>query len=252
MRKQIFALLAAVSITGLTPTVFAEGPVLAQPTQSQPAQGQGPVMAPEGQPVYYEEAPPPGTMEAAPPPPTAQQGRGIEYGAHLLVPIFATNPVAVLDNGVDTGSANAGFGLGLQARAGWEFGYGFSAEINIGGTFNTMNGEIGGVDIDPDTSLYMLWIGAGARYSFLNPSAIVPFVGAGGGILFQSFCANDAPSCDLEPAGMVNALAGVIYEISPHIGLEAGLQANVVFANGDVFADTELFLSPFVGATLYY
>ena len=244
MRKQILAVAIAMSVAGWVDVASAEGP----------AQNQGPVMAPQGQQApasgYYQEAPPPEPVVTEAP--NAQQGRGIEYGAHLLVPIFVTNPVAVLDNGMTTGAADAGFGLGLQARAGWEFGYGFSAEINIGGTFNTMNGEIGGVDVDPDTSLYMLWIGAGARYSFLNPSAIVPFVGAGAGLLFQSFCPNDAPSCDLEPAATVNALAGVIYEVSPYLGLEAGLQANVVFANSSVFVDTEIFLSPFLGATLYY
>ncbi len=212
------------------------------------------VMTPQqgGQGQTYQPQPQPQPVQQEPQPVTAQQGRGLEYGAHLVVPIFITNPVAELvsPTGERVGGATAGFGLGLQARAGWEFGYGFAAELNIGATFNVMGAEEEGLEVDE--TLIMYWIGAGARYSFLNASALVPFVGAGAGLYFQSFCPNTAVECVADPAFAVNALAGLIYEVSPWVGLEAGVQFNAVFPNDTVFVETEMFLTPFVGATLYY
>ena len=187
---------------------------------------------------------------------TARQGRGLEYGGHLVIPFFVTNPVAVVVDGTGTpiAEANAGIGVGIQGRVGWEFGQGFTVELNAGGTFNTMDGELLGTgeSIDVDTSLVSFWLGAGARYSFLGASALVPFVGGGAGFYFWDFCPNDAIACDRELTFGVNALGGIIYEINPFVGLEAGLQATLIFANDAVFVDPELFLSPFLGATLYY
>lgn len=230
--------------------------------------GQEPVMQPQGgyvqpvqqQPIQQQQQPVMQQQQQQPVQ-TARQGRGLEYGAHLLVPIFLSNPVADITDtvtGTRVGGADAGFGLGGQFRVGWEFGSGLTVELNLGGAFNGMTGELAdsGIAVELDSNLLMGWFGAGVRYAFINPSALVPFVGGGISVYAVDFCSTETSACSSDATGFnatfsANVLAGIIYEISPFVGLEAGVQGTVVFSN-DVFVETELLLSPFVGVTLYY
>jgi hypothetical protein len=228
---------------------------------------QQPVMQPQGQPTYGEPQPQPAGQPqpgVQPQPvmqpteePSAQQGRGIEYGAHLLVPIFLTNPVTrvrVDDATTREGDVDAGLGLGIHGRIGWEFGAGFSIEANVGGLFSTVSGTIvdDGSSFDPQLTLLSFWLGAGARFAILNPSAFVPFVGVGAGVHFWDFCKDGDSTCESNSISVaVNGVVGFAYEISPFAAIEAGLQTNVAFP-GDAFTETEVYLMPFAGGTLYY
>lgn len=173
----------------------------------------------------------------------AQTGRGLEYGGHILIPIY---PSGIEFKDV-AGTVDMNVGIGIQGRIGWEFGQGFAADLNLGGMVNT-------VQNNTDLSLTAGWFGGGVRYSVLNASAVVPFVGAGvqvnvwtaqydsGGVIIES---------DSELTLGLNGIVGVIYEVSPYIGIEVGLQANLSFA-GETFKGSVFWLSPAVGATIYY
>lgn len=232
--------LCGVLILGLAPGVRAEGggpTVIMQPEQ-------GTVQPQVGQPVQPMQP-------AQPPAPTARQGRGLEYGGHLIIPIFLSNPIDTLPGA----NINTGVGIGIQGRIGWEFGEGLTLELNAGGTFNPINGEdtVTGETVDLNASLLSFWIGGGARYAFLGASALVPFVGAGAGVYFWDFCAEDRSVCtERELSFGLNAQGGIIYELNPFVGLEAGVQFMYLFANDQVFEEAELVLSPFIGATFYY
>jgi opacity protein-like surface antigen len=242
MQKAVFT---AVLVLSTTSSALAEGP-------------QGQVMAPQGQQQpYYQQQPAPVEEQ------TAEQGRGIQYGAHVLFPFYVTNPIATAD--VDYGDGvpvpsdiYAGFGLGIQGRVGWEFGYGFSAEVNLGILFNLLTAEsFDGFDSGSvDAVLTTFWVGAGLRYAFLNPSAFVPFLGAGVSLNFWDLCADDEAVCETNVIGVVpNAVVGFAFEISPWAAIEAGLQANLAIGASEAFsddADLEVYLTPFAGGTLYY
>src|SRR5262245_53370777 len=60
----------------------------------------------------------------------AQQGRGIEYGGHLVVPVWLTEDL--INNP----------GIGFQGRVGWEFAGGFTAELIVGFMTNGLPSDV--------------------------------------------------------------------------------------------------------------
>jgi hypothetical protein len=237
----------------LSPTVVAraEGPQPGQPVIVDPNAQQQVIADPNAQ--YAQPQPQPvtdasGNVEA-------QQGRGIEYGAYLMVPIFLTNPAGT---GPGSDARTVSPGIGVVGRIGWEFGAGFTAELTLGVQANNVSGEALGVS--GSATITNAFGGAGFRYSFLNASALVPFLGAG---LQLNFWGGDdisdgtvSTTNDFLAFG-VNGIAGLAYELSVDLALEAGVRADFTTqprnADGDAFFEGgQLMLSPFLGATLYY
>lgn len=194
---------------------------------------------PMGQPAYaqpgevqvVEQGPPP-----AEPMPMERQGRGIEYGGHIVVPFFLTE-----------GGNDYNVGIGLQGRAGWEFGN-VTLEGNIGWMFNSLAD-------DTDIALQNVWLGVGVRYSFFGPSALVPFIGAGAALNIWMLSIADAYGDYYSEDGKVtlgaNALVGFAYEINEDAAFELGCQGNFSL-KGEAFQDHQIWLTPFIGGTLYY
>ncbi|MEM9192912.1 MAG: hypothetical protein AAGF12_27300 [Myxococcota bacterium] len=206
----------------------------------------GPVMTPEGQPVQQQPQPQPVQQQ-----PTAAEGRGIEYGAHIFVPIFVT----------ETDLPDLTPGIGIAGRIGWEFGSGFSAELNLGiqaNFFGETTDGTGAVIIDSG-SLTSFYVGGGIRYAILTALRIVPFFGLGVAAHFFDGCAEATTGASVctdtrDVSVAANGVVGLAYEITAAAALEAGAQVNVLFPNGDnTFPrDTQVFVSPFIGGTLYY
>jgi hypothetical protein len=181
--------------------------------------------------------------------PSAEQGRGIEYGAHLVVPIWLTK--ADFESGSLPGDDPLRLdpGVGIQGRVGWEFAGGLSTELFLGYSSNRF-------EANEAERLTNLWVGAGMRYSFLNPSAFVPFIGASAQINFWSACAGDPKRdvevcVDSEASVGVNASFGLIFEATRNIGLEVGAVVHTDVAI-DVFDRFEAYVAPFAGATFYF
>jgi hypothetical protein len=248
--------LAVVLALVLSPTVVAraEGPQPGQPGQPvivDPNTQQQVVADPNAQYAQPQPQPVPdasGNVEA-------QQGRGIEYGAYLLVPIFLTNPSG---RALDSGPIAASPGIGVVGRIGWEFGGGLTLELTLGGHANNLSTDESGVT--RSATVTNIFGGAGVRYSFLNASALVPFLGAG---LQLNFWGSDNASDgtvsttnDYAALGL-NGVAGLAYELSVDLAIEAGVRADFTTqpknpAGEAFFEQGQLTLSPFFGATLYY
>ncbi len=189
---------------------------------------------------------------------TAETGRGIQYGAHLVVPIFV----------LQHQDMDLNVGIGVQGRIGWEFGSGLSAELSLGIMYNgARDGAYDEVDSagTPVTvswegyGLTTIWVGLGIRYAFLNPTAVVPFIGAG--ILvpiwsnaFRTSAGTVASEGDAVVSFGFDGVVGVQLEVSNNVGIEAGVQLNYTFAPtwDQIYASPEMWLSPFVGVTLYF
>lgn len=219
--------------------------VVASPVTSALAEGPQDGQAP---PPVYVQAQPQGYVapqqQVAEAPPDERGGRGIEYGLHLLVPIFARTPFADSAPGLKLSP-----GIGLQGRVGWEFPGGLTTELNLGVMYNSVTDGSG---FDTSVSLTNVWIGAGLRYSFLNASALVPFVGAGLAVNFwQAQSDFTGTTSDTEAGLGLNALFGFAYEVSPELAIELGAQANYAFATARS-VEHSVYFSPFVGGTLYY
>jgi opacity protein-like surface antigen len=173
----------------------------------------------------------------------AQEGRGIEYGAYLTVPIFV--------GGVMGDATNVG--VGILGRIGWEFGSGFAAELNIGVQYNGATLVDLGTGSTFDGGVTNVWGGAGLRYSFLNPSALVPFVGLGLQLNFWGADDGSGSTTNDSMAVGFNALAGLAYEVSADLAIEAGLRWDISGkGSNNIPGEATSYLSPFVGATLYY
>lgn len=229
----------------------AEGPQPGEPGYVDPNQQQyqqQPMGDPNQQQYQQQQQP---VVEEQTSTEQAQQGRGIEYGAHLFVPIFLTSPT-----GSEFVTTNPG--LGILGRVGWEFGSGFTAELNIGAQWNSLSVEVAG--ITSGGSFTNLFLGAGVRYSFLNASALVPFVGAGLQINFWGVDRSDDGSTSTTNDSLaigVNGVVGLAYELSADLALEAGVRVDYTTAGttdgpGTFFDGGQVYLSPFLGATLYY
>lgn len=175
---------------------------------------------------------------------TAEEGRGFEVGGHLVIPFYAARP-------------DLNPGIGVQGRIGWEFPRGLTVEVNIGVQANRFD-EI------YDDFLTAAWVGAGLRYAFLNPSAIVPFIGANLQASFWVQCYEDeltgeCVGSDTAVGVGVTPLVGIAWELGPRVGLEAGIQATLTFFDEDSDlvrfggADTvQAYISPFLGGTVYF
>lgn len=247
-------------VLGSVSVAHAEDPNAPPPDQTgtpvmQPTDGQQPVYQDQQQPqpVYQDQQQQPVYQDPQQQPvevveeeESAETGRGIQYGAHLVLPIF------LADNNTDL---DPGIGIGVQGRIGWEFGAGLSVELAIGIMYNP------GSSSDPGYTGYGLtdiWLGGGLRYSFLNETAIVPFIGAGLGVNLWSDTFTDAAGVTRStgqsvPTFGVNGTVGVQIEISPEIGLEGGAQINWTSDPGtDIAVRPTLWLSPFLGGTLYF
>lgn len=227
MRNAVW--IAIATIVGTSSGARAEGPTQPPPEQSSVQI----VEQPAGAVTVQQQEPQRG-------------GRGIEYGGHIVIPAWTG------DEG-DTFSV----GGGLQGRVGWEFGS-FTAELNIGFQVSPY--------ADPllsDFTLNAVWLGAGVRYAFFNPSALVPFVGAGLKANFWTASYTDPFTGEVTTSEKASGtlglvlLAGVAYEVTPDIAIELGIEVNGS-SGGDVFVDEDsnahdvMWVSPFIGATLYY
>lgn len=216
-------------------------------------------------------APPPGGEVQVQEQPVMEQraaGRGIQYGGHLLVSV----PV----HGVF--AEDFGPGFGIHGRIGWELPSGWSVELNLGFLYMTALDPDATAFVDSVAGIGSLYGGVGMRYGFLNPSALVPFIGAGLGLNFwvagSDTCyqgnsgavyAGSDVSCE-DPSGrtydtfggvslMGNASVGLIYELTTDLSVEAGVQYNLQWLPGP-FADSSGerggYLTIFGGGTLYY
>jgi hypothetical protein len=166
----------------------------------------------------------------------AQQGRGLQYGASLIFPIWLSDLGDQFNPGV-----------GIAGRIGWEIGGGLSLELGGGITWNGTKSDFA------DAALLDLFLQVGARYAILNPSRFLPFFQAGIGLNFWNYCEAGICSDYSEITFGLFGGAGLIYEINMNAALELGLNFQWS-AEGDVFAGfgSQFALSPFVGITLYY
>jgi hypothetical protein len=229
----------------------AEGPQPAQPVQPvivDPNTQQQVMADPNAQYGQVQAQPAPDASANA----QAQQGRGIEYGAYLMVPIFMTTP--------HENTTSVEPGLGLVGRIGWEFGGGLTLEGMIGGHVNNAT-IVDRDDAELTNTFTNVFVGGGIRYSFLNPSALVPFLGAGLQLnLWGASLDIEGDSIPQENdyvALGASAVAGLAYEVSADLAIEGGLRADFTTLprnpfGTSVFDRGQLMLSPFLGATLYY
>lgn len=167
----------------------------------------------------------------------AQQGRGLEYGASLFVPVWLDSVGDVFHPG-----------LGIDLRVGWELGGGLSIDGHLGFTYNSIKGAYSG------SSLQSTYLGAGLRYGFLNRSALVPFVQGGLQLNLWSVCAYSSckGSFDTVNFGLYGG-AGIVYEASANLSIDFGLNfMSIIGRNHTLFDGYAMNLQPFIGATLYY
>ncbi len=205
-----------------------------------------------GQPIQYDQSgqpvqPYPQQQQPAPVEQTAEQGRGLQYGATVFAPMW----LGKINDQIAPG-------IGIQGRVGWEVGSGLSLELGVGAMVNPDSGFY------YDGSLTNIFVTGGVRYGFLNPSALVPFLQGGVQInLFRS-CYEDAfgtiicPDYADDVTAGFTAGGGLIWEISQNAALEGGVNVTGTTAGTvlDLPAPDEtefwLYLSPFLGFTLYY
>lgn len=238
---------------------------LAEGTQLDPVAhgGEGAYVAAgtTGEPVPVTEQAPVYEQRAA--------GRGIEYGGHLLVSVPLHGVFA----------QDFGPGFGIHGRIGWELPSGFSVEMNLGFLYMVAQDPAAADYAEDVAGIGSLYGGVGARYGFLNPSAIVPFVGAGlglnywvagGSTAYQGrsgivYCGSDnTGGCDAggttyDTFGgvslLANASAGIIYELTHDVSIEVGAQYNLQFLPGPfagASGERGGYLTIFGGGTLYY
>lgn len=176
------------------------------------------------------------------------EGRGIQYGAHLVSPVYVM-PVLAPDEtpvGVDAG-------LGVRARIGWEFPSGFTLEVQGGFAANA----IPNATLEMSNVFTRAEVGGAARYMFFNETAFVPFIEVGGAFRWFFFDWMPAGGRRVNSSGDGESLTGAVtgavgaqIELSPFFGIELGCAVDYTFAGG-VFADGFVAITPFVGVTLY-
>lgn len=175
----------------------------------------------------------------------AEQGRGLQYGAHLLTPIYLTD-VRRAGPGPTLPLVNPGGGV--LARVGWELPAGFSVELQGGVAFNYVDQ----VADAPSHVLTAVDLRAAARYAFLNPSAFVPFVQLGvGARLFWGDWPDDTANLAAAVVAALHGGVGAQIELTPYFGLELGVLVDYLFAH-DLFHEPGIVgLTPFAGVSLY-
>jgi hypothetical protein len=178
------------------------------------------------------------------------QGRGIQYGAHVISPVYLstvtpTNGRTVFPTG----------GAGLLARIGWEFPSGLTLELQGGFAVNAVDRPAGFTDMS--SVLTRAEFGGGARYMFFNDTAFVPFVQVSGAFRWFWFdYVNEAGAVTAAAAtsdtltGAVGGALGAQIELSPYFGIEAGVAVDYTFAAGP-FDEGFVAIMPFLGVTLY-
>lgn len=175
------------------------------------------------------------------------EGRGVQYGAHLVSPVYLSSVTPAAGRDVRVGA-----GVGLLARIGWEFPSGFTVEAFGGLAAN-------GVDTlehdDMSNVLMRAEIGAGFRYMFFNETAFVPFVQLGASLRWHWFdyldFANSVQAANGDPTAALHAAVGFQIELTPYFGIEAGCMVDYTLW-GKTFAEPGFVsLMPFVGVTLY-
>lgn len=174
------------------------------------------------------------------------QGRGIQYGAHLISPIYVMD----MERGGGTreplGTSGGG---GVRGRIGWEFPSGLSVEVVGGIAFNYVPERPSEV-ADRSHVLTQGDILVGGRYAFYNETAFVPFIGLGGGLKLFYFSWPDGDVEDPAAAFTIEATVGAQIELSPFFGIELG--ANVAYTFGHEHFETGFIsVTPFIGLTLY-
>lgn len=181
------------------------------------------------------------------------QGRGIQYGAHLISPVYLTDVTRAGRDGFDPADRlRVGPGAGVYGRIGWEFPSGLTLEIFGGFGAN-------GVDTQGLTDVSNVFmrvdVGGGFRYLFFNESALVPFIGIGAqGSWFKFDWSNpDMSGREVGLSGTLglHAVLGLQIELSPYFGIEGGCAVDYMFGL-DMFGGAGLVaLRPFLGVTLY-
>lgn len=178
------------------------------------------------------------------------QGRGIQYGAHLISPVYLTT-VAPPAGGAPLDVSG---GLGLHGRVGWEFPSGFTVEVFGGFAANGVWRPDAFAD-EMSSAFTRVEVGAGLRYMFINDTAFVPFVQVGASFRWFWFdyvdAANDVQAIDAELTGAVHGAVGFQIELSPYFGIELGCAVDYT-AWADIFAEPGIVsIMPFAGVTLY-
>ena len=151
-------------------------------------------------------------------------GRGIQYGAHLISPVYVTRVIAQNEAMMDGTPIGVDGGLGVQARIGWEFPSGFTLEVQGGLAVNA----VPDADFEMSNAFTRGEIGLAARYMFFNDTAFVPFIQIGGTVRWFFFDWRN-PDNDVVTAGERENLTGAIkgavgaqIELSPYFGIELG------------------------------
>lgn len=175
------------------------------------------------------------------------QGRGIQYGAHIISPVYLTSVQP--RNGRPLQPSG---GAGLLARIGWELPSGLTLEVAGGFAMNGLDRPAG---FDELGSVFTrAEVGGGARYMFFNDTAFVPFVGIGGSLRWFWFDYLDAggrvSAVNEELTGAIQGAVGAQVELSPYFGIEAGVAVDYTFA-ASAFEEGFVALMPFLGVTLY-
>jgi len=163
----------------------------------------------------------------------AQTGRGIQYGGHILVPVW-------LGDAADAYN----IGVGVHLRVGYELGAGLSFEGGVGLNSNKYKAF--------DDNLNNLFLTGGARYAILNPSALVPFLQGGVQANLWKTCAAKGNCSDNREFTIGYYIGtGLVFELNVNAALELGANFHGT-TKGDVFDSSRFWISPFAGITLYY
>ncbi len=173
-------------------------------------------------------------------------GRGIQYGVHLISPIY----LMPMDRGDGVADRlGHGPGAGLHGRIGWEFPSGFTIEIYGGFALKAVD-FVAGEAPDRGHVLSQASVGAGLRYMFFNETAVVPFVQVGAGGRWFWFQWTDGEPVDAQGTIARTGAVGLQIELSPFFGIEAGALVDYTFGM-DVFREGFVSITPFLGVTLY-
>jgi len=173
-------------------------------------------------------------------------GRGIQYGAHVISPIY----LMPMDRaGTLSDRLGYGPGAGLHGRIGWEFPSGFTVEVHGGFAFNAVD-SVPGEPTDRSHVLSQADVGLALRYMFFNETAVVPFVQVGAGGRWFWFHWPDGDDIDAAGAIALTGAVGLQIELSPYFGIEGGALVDYTFGM-DIFREGFVSVTPFLGVTLY-
>ncbi len=179
----------------------------------------------------------------------AESGRGLVYGAHLVVPIALTD-VRRAGGGATLPMLNPG--AGLLVRLGWELPAGFSIEAQGGFALHVVDHPSCAAMECPRRQLTRIDARLAARYAFLNGSGFTPFVELGAGARILTFDFGDGLD-EPSPAASfaAHAGAGIQLEPAPFVAVELGLVVDYLVPIEPLDAPGILGLTPFAGVTLY-